>query len=157
VPPSVPEEQYQERFWRRKLYGIGLDTATKEFLAIEFKRTQDARSNYVERATALAQGQYKSLLTGLQAVGQVKGVRYRRSFAVSQDAVQAPRHIRPRVAQDSRGHTLSLDASHYRPSTAAQGRCEAVVFARRDRQGIGRARFQIPMTAFQFFLSTPIM
>jgi hypothetical protein len=68
-----PEEQYQERFWRRGLDGIGLDLATKEFLAIEFKRTQDARSNYVERATAVAQEQYKSLLTGLQAVDQVKG------------------------------------------------------------------------------------
>jgi hypothetical protein len=54
-----------------------LDTATKEFLAIEFKRTQDARSNYVERATAVAQEQYKSLLTGLQAVGQVKGWKVR--------------------------------------------------------------------------------
>ncbi len=31
------------------------------------------RSNYVERATAVAQEQYKSLLTGLQVVGQVKG------------------------------------------------------------------------------------
>jgi hypothetical protein len=50
-----------------------LDTATKEFLAIEFKRTQDVRSNYVERATAVVQEQYKSLLTGLQEVGQVKG------------------------------------------------------------------------------------
>jgi hypothetical protein len=58
---------------RRRLDGIGLDTATKELLAIEFKRTQDARSNYVERATAVAQEQYQSLLTGLQAVGQVKG------------------------------------------------------------------------------------
>ena len=45
----------------------------KEFLAIEFKRTRDARSNYVERATAVAQEQYMSFLTGLQAVGQVKG------------------------------------------------------------------------------------
>jgi hypothetical protein len=71
--PPVPEEQYQERFWRRRLDGIGLDTATKEFLAIEFKRTQDARNNYVERPTAVAQEQYKSLMTGLQAVGQVKG------------------------------------------------------------------------------------
>jgi hypothetical protein len=71
--PPVPEEQYQERFWQRRLDGIGLDTATKEFLAIEFKRTQDARSNYVERGTAVAQEQDKSLLTGLQAVGQVKG------------------------------------------------------------------------------------
>jgi hypothetical protein len=69
----VSEEQYQERFWRRRLDGIGLDTATKEFLAIEFKRTQDARSNYVERATAVAQEQYKSLQTGLQADVQVKG------------------------------------------------------------------------------------
>ena len=50
-----------------------MDTATKEFLAIELKRTQDARNNYVERATAVAQEQYKSLLAGLQAVGQVKG------------------------------------------------------------------------------------
>ena len=71
--PPVPEEQYKERFWRRRLDGIGLDTATKEFLAIEFKRTQVARNNYVERATAFAQEQYKSLLTGLQTVGQFKG------------------------------------------------------------------------------------
>jgi len=71
--PPVPEEQYQERFWRRRLDGIGLDTATEEFLAIEFKRTQDARIKYVERATAVAQEQYKSLLAGLQADGQVKG------------------------------------------------------------------------------------
>jgi hypothetical protein len=69
----VPEEQYQERFWWRRLDGIGLDTVNKEFLANEFKRTRDARSNYVERATAVAQEQYTSLLTGLQAVGQVKG------------------------------------------------------------------------------------
>ena len=53
--------------------------ATKEFPAIEFKRTQDVRTccNYVERATAVAQEQYKSLLTGLQAVGQVKGWKVR--------------------------------------------------------------------------------
>jgi hypothetical protein len=50
----VSEEQYQERFWRRRLDGIGLDTVNKVFLAIEFKRTQDARSNYVERAAAAA-------------------------------------------------------------------------------------------------------
>jgi hypothetical protein len=37
----VPEDQYQERFWWRRLDGIGLDTVNKEFLAIEFKRTQD--------------------------------------------------------------------------------------------------------------------
>ena len=73
----VSEEQYQERFWRRRLDGIGLDTVNcyinKELLAIEFKRTRDARSNYVEKAIAVAQEQYTSLLTGLQAVGQVKG------------------------------------------------------------------------------------
>jgi hypothetical protein len=76
--PPVTEEQYQDRFWRRRPNGIGLDTATKEFLAIEFKRTQDARSNYVERATAVAQEQYKSLLTGLQAVGQLRKVKGRK-------------------------------------------------------------------------------
>ena len=64
--------QYQKssikRFWRRRLDGIGLDTLNRVFLAIEFKRTQDARSNYVERAAAAAQDQCKSLLAGLQAV-----------------------------------------------------------------------------------------
>jgi hypothetical protein len=35
--PPVTEEQYQERFWQQRLDGIGLDMATKEFLAIEFK------------------------------------------------------------------------------------------------------------------------
>jgi hypothetical protein len=45
----------------------------KEFLAIEFKRTQDTRSNHVEKAIVVAQEQYTSLVTGLQAVGQVKG------------------------------------------------------------------------------------
>jgi len=39
------QEQYQERFWRRRLDGIGLDTMNRVFLAIEFKRTRDARSN----------------------------------------------------------------------------------------------------------------
>jgi len=70
---SVSEDQYQERFWRRRLDGIGLDTVNREFLAIEFKRTQDTRSNYVEKATAVAQAQYRSLLAGLRAVGQAKG------------------------------------------------------------------------------------
>ena len=70
---SVSDDQYQERFWRRRQDGIGLDTVNREFLAIEFKRTQDMRSNYVEKATAVAQEQYSSLLEGLRAVGQVKG------------------------------------------------------------------------------------
>jgi hypothetical protein len=69
----VPEEQYQERIWRRRLDGIGLDTINKELLAIEFKQTQDARSNYVEKAIAVDQEQYTSLLTGLHAVVQIKG------------------------------------------------------------------------------------
>ena len=42
-----------------------MDTATKEFLAIEFERTHDARSSYAERAIEVAQEQYRSLLTGL--------------------------------------------------------------------------------------------
>ena len=50
-----------------------MDTVNRELLAIEFKRTQDTRSNYVEKATAVAQAQYSSLLAGLRAVGQVKG------------------------------------------------------------------------------------
>jgi hypothetical protein len=46
----VSEEQYQERFWRRRLDGVGVDTVTKEFLSIELKRKQDVRSNYVEKS-----------------------------------------------------------------------------------------------------------
>ncbi len=61
----VPDDQYQERFWRRRLDGIGLDTVNKEFLVIEFKRTQDMRSNYAEQVTKVAQKQYSSLLEGL--------------------------------------------------------------------------------------------
>jgi hypothetical protein len=71
--PPLPEEQYQERFLWRRRDGIGVDTATKELLAIEYERKQDATSHYVERAIAVAQEQYTSLLTGLQAVDQVKG------------------------------------------------------------------------------------
>jgi hypothetical protein len=59
--PPVTEEQVQERFWRRRLDGIGLDTVTKEFRAIEFKRTQDASSNYAERATAIMAVPYTGL------------------------------------------------------------------------------------------------
>ena len=77
-PPT--EEQYQERFWRRRLDGIGLDVVTQEFLAIEFKRTQDMRSNHVDEITAVAQKKYKSLLMGLQAIGQSKkGGKYNSS------------------------------------------------------------------------------
>jgi hypothetical protein len=64
----VLEEQYR----RRRLDGVGVDTVTKEFLAIELKKKQDVRSNYVEKATAAAQEQYKSLLMGIQTVCLVK-------------------------------------------------------------------------------------
>jgi len=39
---SVSEGKYQERFWWRRLdgLGLGLDTVNKEFLAIEFKRAR---------------------------------------------------------------------------------------------------------------------
>ena len=77
------EEQYQKRFWLPRLDGIGLDTATKEFLDIEFKRTEDASSKYVDRAIAVAQEQYRSLQTGLQAVGQVKGWKVQQVVFVS--------------------------------------------------------------------------
>ena len=50
-----------------------MDTVNREFLAIEFKRTQDTRSNYVEKATAVVEAQYRSLLVGLRAFSQVKG------------------------------------------------------------------------------------
>jgi hypothetical protein len=79
----VQEDQYQDRFCRLRLDGIGWVTETKEFLAIEFKQTQDTRSNYVERATAVAQEQYTSLLTGLQAVCQVKGWKVQQIVFVS--------------------------------------------------------------------------
>jgi hypothetical protein len=42
-----------------------------------------SRSNYVERATSVAQEQCKSLLAGLQAVGQVKGWRVQQIVFVS--------------------------------------------------------------------------
>ena len=47
----------------------------KEFLAIEFKRTQDMRSNYAEEATKVAQKQYSSLLEGLRAVVSERSVK----------------------------------------------------------------------------------
>jgi hypothetical protein len=71
----VPEDQYQERFCRQRLDGIGLDTVNKELLVIEFKRTQDTRSNYVERATAVAQVQYSSWKVSNRSV-KSKGGRH---------------------------------------------------------------------------------
>jgi hypothetical protein len=55
----------------------------KELLTIKFKRTRDARSNYVEKAIAVAQEQYTSLLTGLSAVGQVKRLKVQQLVFVS--------------------------------------------------------------------------
>ena len=46
----VPEDQYQERFWRQRLDCIGLDMIKKELLTIKFKQMRDVRSNYVEKA-----------------------------------------------------------------------------------------------------------
>jgi hypothetical protein len=61
---TVSEEQYQERFWQPRLDGIALDTATKEFLAIEFNRTQDARSNYVEKGNNSCSGAVQEFANG---------------------------------------------------------------------------------------------
>ena len=72
----VSEDQYQERFWRQRLDGIGLDTVNRELLAIEFKRTQDTRSNYVQKATAVAQVQYRSLLRVSKRSVKSKGGRH---------------------------------------------------------------------------------
>jgi hypothetical protein len=69
----VSEEQYQERFCRRRLDGIGLDTVNKEFLDIEFKRTRDVRSNYVEKATAVAQEQFANGSTSGRSSQRVEG------------------------------------------------------------------------------------
>jgi hypothetical protein len=72
----LTKEQYQDRFWWRRLDGNELDTVTKEFLVIEFKQTEGARTSYCSWATGVAQEQYRSLLTGRLAnlaVGQVKG------------------------------------------------------------------------------------
>ena len=70
---GASEQQYEERFWRRKLDGIALDIVGKKCYLIEFKRTRDRRHSYEERAMKVARQQYKSLLSGLQAVGQQKG------------------------------------------------------------------------------------
>ena len=56
-----------------KLDGIALDIVGKKCYLIEFKRTRDRRHSYEERAMKVARQQYKSLLSGLQAVGQQKG------------------------------------------------------------------------------------
>jgi hypothetical protein len=76
--PPVPEEQYQKRFWRPRLDGIGLDLATNEFLAIEFKRTQDARSKYVERAQRLLRSSTRVCLRVSKRSVKSKGGRYNR-------------------------------------------------------------------------------
>ena len=60
-----------------------MDVVTKEFLAIEFKRAQDMRSNHVDEITAVAQKHYKSLLMRLQAIGQNKGWKVQQLVFVS--------------------------------------------------------------------------
>jgi ribonuclease HI len=49
-----PEWQYEERFWRRRLDGIALDTVKKRCYLLEFKRTRDRRLSYEEKAAAVA-------------------------------------------------------------------------------------------------------
>ena len=50
-----------------------MDKSGKKCFPIEFKRTQDCRHTYHERATDRAEEQYRSLLVGLQAIGERKG------------------------------------------------------------------------------------
>ena len=69
----VSEQDFKERFWRRRLDGIAMDKSGKKCFPIEFKRTQDCRHTYQERATDRAEEQYRSLLVGLQAIGERKG------------------------------------------------------------------------------------
>ena len=70
--PAV-EQDYEERFWRRRLDGIALDREGKKCYPIEFKRKRDQRRSYEEEATKVADKQYESLLMGLQAVGEQRG------------------------------------------------------------------------------------
>ena len=70
--PAV-EQDYEERFWRRRLDGIALDEKGKKCYPIEFKRKRDQRLSYEEEATKVAERQYESLLAGLQAVGEQRG------------------------------------------------------------------------------------
>jgi len=71
VPAS--ELQYEERFWRRRLDGIALDTVNKKCYLIEFKRTRDRRHSYEARAIEVARKQYESLMGGLRAIGEERG------------------------------------------------------------------------------------
>jgi hypothetical protein len=45
----VSEEQYQERFWRRRLDGIGLDTVNKEFLSNSNEREMREATTWKRR------------------------------------------------------------------------------------------------------------
>jgi hypothetical protein len=72
--------------------------ATKEFLAIEFKRTQDARIICVERATAVAQEQYKSLLCTVVVFFLLVGAR--RRSAVRCGAERSGATARPKVFEE---------------------------------------------------------
>ena len=70
---SATESQYEERFWRRRLDGIALDTVNKKCYLIEFKRTGDRRHSYEARAMDVARKQYESLMGGLRAIGKQEG------------------------------------------------------------------------------------
>ena len=64
---------FERRFGHLRVAATASPDQRYHDIFIEFKRTQDMRSNYAEEATKVAQRQYSSLLEGLRAVGQVKG------------------------------------------------------------------------------------
>ncbi len=85
----VPEEQYQERFWRQRLDGIGLDMIKKELLTIESNergmREATIEINYVEKA--IGEERRRSLYESRQrlrqvgeAYGEVRKPRCRRRY-----------------------------------------------------------------------------
>ena len=104
---SATESQYEERFWRRRLDGIALDTVNKKCYLIEFKRTRDRRHSYEARAMEVARKQYESLMgpsgdRGAARMGdRSTGVR-RRNVRISKGGVfqqefQATRGTRRQV------------------------------------------------------------
>ena len=91
APCSIwKDSQYQERFRWQRLDGLGLDTATKEFLAIEFKRAQDARSNPQSSSISSSEsGSQKKSAETLPAALNVTPSERSRAFCVA-----PPAHVR---------------------------------------------------------------
>jgi len=71
---EVAESAYKERFWRRRLDSLVLDTKNKVAYLIEFKRTMDTPKEYRERTEERAREQYQSLLHGLHGATRQKRV-----------------------------------------------------------------------------------